>query len=90
MRMSEVMLTKMSSKGQIVIPKAMRDLMDINEGQVFAMLSFRDTIILKRIALPSEEEFERLLKEGSEFARKKGIRREDVDRAIAEERGRSD
>ena len=84
--MTEVVLTKMSTKGQIVIPKAMRELMDIKEGEVFAMFSIRDTILLKRVKIPSEESFERLMKEGQEFAKEKGITRDDVDRAIAEVR----
>jgi AbrB family looped-hinge helix DNA binding protein len=86
MLMTEVVLTKMSSKGQIVIPKAMRELMDIKEGDLFAMFNSRDTIVLKRIEIPSEERMKRLLEEGSEFARKKGITRKDVARAIAEVR----
>jgi AbrB family looped-hinge helix DNA binding protein len=86
MRMTEVVLTKMSTKGQIVIPKAMREQMNIKEGDVFAMFSIRDTILLKRIKIPSEESFERLMKEGQEFAMEKGITRDDVDRAIAEVR----
>ena len=86
MPMTEVVLTKMSTKGQIVIPKAMRELMDIKEGEVFAMFSIRDTILLKRVKIPSEESFERSMKEGQEFAKGKGITRDDVERAVAEVR----
>ena len=86
MYMGEVMLTRMSSKGQIVIPKALRELMDIKEGEVFAMFGEEDTIILKRVDLPSDEEFEILLRWGSEYARKRRIEREDVERAIEDER----
>ena len=77
MHMGEVMLTRMSSKGQIVIPKALRELMDIKEGEVFAMFGEDDTIILKRVDLPSDEEFEILLRWGSEYARKRRIERVD-------------
>ena len=88
--MGEVMLTRLSSKGQIVIPKALRELMGIKEGEVFAMFGEDDTIILKRVDLPSDEDFERLLKWGSQYAKKKGIKRRDVDRAIAEGRKERD
>ena len=88
--MGEVMLTRMSSKGQVVIPKALRELMDIREGEVFALFGEDDTIILKRVDLPSENEFERLLKWGSEHAKRKGIKRRDVERAIAEGRKERD
>ena len=77
-------MTKMSSKGQIVIPKVLRKLLDIKEGEVFAMFGENDTIILKRVSMPSEEEFEELLRWGTEYAKGKGITRDDVQRAIDE------
>ena len=84
--MGEVMLTKISSKGQVVIPKVVRDLLDIKEGEVFAVLGWRDTIIMKRVELPSESDLEAILKRGHEHAKEKGITREDVERAIEEYR----
>jgi AbrB family looped-hinge helix DNA binding protein len=84
--MGEVILTKISSKGQVVIPKVVRDLLDIKEGEVFAVLGWRDTIIMKRVDLPSKGDLEEILKRGHEHAREKGITREDVDRAIHEYR----
>lgn len=88
--MGGVMLTRMSSKGQMVIPKQLRELLGISEGDVFAMYGEDDTIVLKRVSLPSDEEFERLLRWGTEHARRRGIERTDVDEAIARERGRGD
>jgi len=84
--MSKVMLTKMSSKGQIVIPKTVRDDLDIQEGDVFAVFGRYDSIILKRIKVPSDEEFERVLAAGRKHAEERGITPEDVDRAIHEYR----
>jgi len=81
-----VALTKMSSKGQIVIPKTVRDDLDIREGDVFAVFGRHDSVILKRIRVPSDEEFERVLAAGRKHAEEKGITREDVDRAIHEYR----
>ena len=82
--MSEVVLTKMSSKGQIVIPKVLRELLDIREGDVFAMFGEDDTIILKRVSMPTEEEFQELLRWGTEYAKREGITRDDVQKAIDE------
>ena len=87
--MGDVILTRMSSKGQIVIPKAMRELLGIEEGEVFALFGEDDTIILKRVDLPTGDELDVLLKWGVEYARKRGIKRSDVLKAIAEERKRS-
>lgn len=89
MAMNDVVLTRMSSKGQIVIPKALRELLDIKEGEVFAMFGEDDTIVLKRVSLPSGEDLEALLKWGTEHARKRGLRKGDVSRMIEEEREES-
>ena len=89
--MSEVVLTRMSSKGQIVIPKAIRELLGIKEGEVFALFGEDDTIVMKRVELPTGEELEDLLRWGAEHARRKGIRRGDVLGAVeAGRKGASD
>ncbi|MFW6083478.1 MAG: AbrB/MazE/SpoVT family DNA-binding domain-containing protein [Thermoplasmatota archaeon] len=84
--MSEVKLTRLSSKGQIFIPKELRDLMHLEDGELFAMYGEDDTIVLKRVELPSDSEFENLLEWGREFAEKKGITKKDVEKAISEYR----
>jgi len=84
--MSEVAITKMSSKGQIVVPKRLRELLGISSGEIFAMFGNDDTIVLKRLNVPSKNEFETLLKWGEEFAKRKKIKRIDVAKAIAESR----
>ncbi len=68
--MSEVTLTRLSSKGQVVIPKSLRDIMGLEDGDVFAMYG--------------EEEFIRLLEWGESFAKK--ITRKEVTKAIEEYR----
>jgi len=87
--MGDVILTKMSSKGQIVIPKALREMLGIKEGEVFALFGENDTIILKRVELPTGDELDVLLKWGVEYARKHGIKRRGVLKAIQAERKRS-
>ena len=42
-------LTRVSSKGQVVIPTDVRKRLDIKEGSVFAVTSKRDMIILKKL-----------------------------------------
>ena len=84
--MSEIKLTRLSSKGQIVIPKELRELMHLEDGELFAMYGEDDTIVLKRLELPSESEFKRLLKWGEDFAEGEGITKEDVEKAISEYR----
>ena len=86
--MSEIALTRLSSKGQIVVPKGVRELMHLEEGEVFVVFGEDDTIILKRMDLPSKAEFKRLLKWGEEFAKKKGITQEEVMQAIYDSRAK--
>lgn len=81
--MSSVPLTKMSSKGQIVIPLRMRSKLGLKEGQRFAVMGDKDIIILKKVSMPSAEEaFEQLHIWGLAFAKKKGLRESDLQMAI--------
>ncbi len=47
---------KMSSKGQIVIPQGIRDRMGLEEGSVLAVAAEGDSLVLKKVQLPSMEE----------------------------------
>ena len=84
--MGEVMITRLSSKGQIVLPKALRESLGIKSGEIFAMFGEDDTIVLKRLELPSEKEFEKLLKWGQKYAKKYKISKADVLKAVEEAR----
>lgn len=74
----KIEVTTISPKGQVVIPKSIRERLGIKEGTKFAVYGRGDTIIFKKIEVPTIEEFERLVDFATEFARKKGIREEDV------------
>jgi len=82
--MSDVVVTRMSSKGQIVVPKSLRDALGLDEGELFAMYGEDDTIILKKIEVPSDKDFEEILTWGEEYARKKKITRKALQKAIAD------
>ena len=84
--MGEVVITRLSSKGQIVLPKALRETLGLESGDIFALFGEEDTIMLKRIDLPSEKEFEKLLVWGQKYAKKHKISRKDVLKAIEESR----
>ena len=59
----EIALTKMSSKGQVVIPTEMRK--DINEGEKLIIIKSNGTLILKKASKLSEK-----FKDDLEFARR--------------------
>ena len=75
--------TKMSSKGQVVIPGELRKRFNIKEGAKFVVLGDRDTIVLKRVAPPSVEDIRELLDDAAEQAKRAGLSKSDVKRAIA-------
>ena len=78
MKTKEVQVTTTSPKGRVVIPQEIREGMRIEAGTKFAVYGRGDTIIFKRLELPTVKDFEQLARFGSEFARKKGIKEEDV------------
>ena len=74
----EVQITTTSPKGQVVIPQEIREQMRIESGTKFAVYGRGDTIIFKRVELPTVKDFERLARFGRTFATKKGIKEKDV------------
>lgn len=87
--MSTVATTKMSSKGQVVIPEAIREELKLEPGAQFVVLGQRDAIILKTISKPSPTEFKAMLKSARQQARKAGLKKSDIEAAIRKVRKRS-
>ena len=75
--------TKMSSKGQIVIPEEIRRRLGLRAGVQFVVVGDRDVIILKTVSAPPREDFVDLLAEARKQARKAGMKRSDITAAIA-------
>jgi AbrB family looped-hinge helix DNA binding protein len=73
-----VQITTTSPKGQVVIPQSIREQMNISSGTKFAVYGRGDTLIFKRVALPTVKDFERLALFGRGFAARKGIKEKDV------------
>jgi AbrB family looped-hinge helix DNA binding protein len=77
-------ITKMSSKGQVVIPMDIRKELELEEGSVLAISKVDDCVMLKKVEFVDvKKKFEELTKWGEVFAKKKGIKsEEDVMRII--------
>ncbi len=73
-----VQVTTASLKGQVVIPQEIRERMRIDPGTKFAVYGRGDTIIFKKIEVPTVKDFERLARFGRAFAKRRGIRESDV------------
>ena len=86
--METVETTRMSSKGQVVIPEAVRRKLGLDAGSRFVVVGHGDTVILKAISPPSREQFNALVRESRAAARKAGLKRSDLTAAIRKVRDR--
>jgi AbrB family looped-hinge helix DNA binding protein len=80
--MKAISTTKMSTKGQVVIPEEIREKLGLEPGENFVVVGREDTVILKKISAPRMEDFDALLREARRQARAVGMKRSDVKRAI--------
>jgi len=61
--------TRMSSKGQVVIPENIRKRLKLGEGAQFVVVGDADVIILKAIAQPDLGEFDALIQQARKQAK---------------------
>ena len=85
--MSELATTRLSSKGQVVIPEEIRDRLGLKPGAQFVVLGDRDVVILKVIQAPDMVEFDALVARARKAAKRAGLRKKDTGDAV--ERGRA-
>lgn len=71
-------MVTMSSKGQIVVPKGLRKEFGLGTGTNFAIFGKDDTLILKKVNMPTAKEvFEKVHKWGTALAKNKGWKEKD-------------
>ena len=68
--MSKLSTTKMSSKGQVVIPEEIRKRLKLKEGSQFIVIGEKDVVILKSINPPSFKEFDDIITQARKHAKK--------------------
>jgi len=85
--MAEICTTKMSSKGQVVIPETIRKRLGLKTGVQFVVVGEKDTVILKSIAPPTMDEFDDLISKARKQARKAGLKQSDITAAVKKARG---
>ena len=80
--MFNIATTKLSSKGQVVIPEDVRKELGLEPGAQFVVMGEGDLVILKKIEAPDRSEFLALAKKVRSQVRKAGVKRSDVKNAV--------
>jgi AbrB family looped-hinge helix DNA binding protein len=86
--METIATTRMSSKGQVVIPETIRKRLNLKEGVQFVVVGEGDVVILKAISAPERESFEVLIQQARQQAKEAGLERADIAKAVSKARSR--
>lgn len=81
--MVEASTTKISSKGQVVIPANVRKAASLKKGEKILAIAIDDTVILKKIV---DKSFQEALKPVWDKAKQMGLTEEDVNALVEEAR----
>lgn len=86
--MEPIATTRMSSKGQVVIPEEIRKRLNLKAGAQFVVVGEGDVVILKAITAPSRASFETLIQQARQQAEAAGLTRADSAKTIKKARSR--
>ena len=86
--MDTLATTRMSSKGQVVIPEAIRKRLNLKEGAQFIVVGEGDVVIMKAITAPNMATFDALIQQARQQAKEAGLERAAIAKAVSKARGR--
>ena len=76
-------LTRLSQKGQVVIPTEVRRKMGLKEGTKFLVIGLEDVIVLRRLQLSEEKvRLKKLLAKARHSANTHGLSEREVERLV--------
>ena len=78
--------TKLSSRGQVVIPEEIRNRLGLEPGDQFVVVGEGNVVILKTVEPPDPRELRVLMDRVQEAAAAAGVTPEEVEQAIREVR----
>jgi len=80
--MNTLEITRVSAKGQVVIPGVIRANLGIKSGTKLAVLTDGENILMKPMEAPKLEAFAQLISQSRAFAKRAGLKQSDVTKAI--------
>lgn len=83
-----VEVVTVSAKGQIVLPKEMREALSISDGSTLAAFATDEVIVLKPVKLPTAEEFSKWLDEAQGWAQEAGFKAREANNVVRDVRRR--
>ena len=84
--MESTEIATMTSRGQLVIPQGIRQAMSLDEGVKFLVVGEGDTIVLKKLEMPSTNELKALLVRSRQTAKKSKFKKSNLNKLIGQER----
>lgn len=84
--MKSLTITSVSSKGQIVVPMDIRKELNLASGTKLMILTDGSNLLLKPVQEPKMETFRNLIKASRAYAKKAGLKKSDVAKAIKKAR----
>ena len=81
--------TRMSSKGQIVIPESVRTQLGLKPGVEFYVVGDNDVIVLKTINYPDMKDFDTLIAKARKQASQTALKPADITKAVKNARSRT-
>ncbi len=76
--MPQIQVTSISSKGQIVIPQNIRQILGVTNGTKLFILTDGENLLLRPIKAPQFNAFKTLIKESRKLAIKTGLKKDDI------------
>ena len=86
--MSEIATTRLSTKGQVVIPESIREQLHLEAGTQFVVVAEGDVVVLKALSTPSMSEFDQVIGRARKQAADAGLTPEDIQEAVRATRNR--
>ncbi len=84
--MANIATTKLSSKGQVVIPEEIRDKLRLKEGDQFVVIAENGVVILKSLTPPSIKEFDALIDHARYQAKRAKLTKKSLKKTIKDAR----